>query len=351
MTRILVFRFSAMGDVAMTVPVIRELLAAHPDLEIVFVSRKAFKPFFEGVGRLQFHVLEPDRRHKGLKGLYRLYRELRGYQPTAVGDLHHNLRSNILSSFFRLLGRLPVATLNKGRQEKKALTRKTDKILKPLRSTHERYADVFRSLGFPFQLSHQLTRQAKPLPSKVKHIFSDPQTRFFVGIAPFAKHREKVYPHEKMEELIQKLGAYPLRIFLFGGGPQEAAIAGQWTGYPGVCSVINELSLAEELDLISNLDLMISMDSSGMHMASLVGTPVVSIWGGTHPYAGFLGYGQAYEDCMQVELSCRPSSVYGNKVCERGDLACLYRIDSGMIVEHVWEKLNDAKRPLPDTTR
>ncbi len=351
MTRLLVFRFSAMGDVAMTVPVIRELLNAHPELEIVMVSRKAFQPFFQGMERLRFHVLEPQGRHKGLQGLYRLYTELRNYTPTGVANLHNNLRSNILSTFFRLLARLPLATLDKGRQEKKALTRKTNKILIPLRSTHERYADVFRMLGFPLQLSHQLTRKPQSLPLKVKHIFSDPQTRFFVGIAPFAKHREKVYPHEKMEELIQKLGAYPVRIFLFGGGPQEAAIAERWTGYPGVCSVINELSLAEELNLISNLDLMISMDSSGMHMASLTGTPVVSIWGGTHPYAGFLGYGQAYEDCMQVELSCRPSSVYGNKACERGDLACLYRIDSGMIVEHVWKKLNDAKRPLPDTAR
>src|SRR5690606_10261306 len=221
MTRLLVFRFSAMGDVAMTVPVIRELLAEHPDLEVIFVSRKAFKPFFEGVTRLQFHVLEPEGRHQGLPGLYRLYRELRGYQPTAIANLHNNLRSNILSSFFRLLGRVPVATLDKGRQEKKALTRKTNKILKPLRSTHERYADVFRALGFPFKLAHQLKRQHRPLPSKFKHIFSDPGTRFYVGIAPFAKHREKVYPLEKMEALIQQLGAYPVRIFLFGGGSEE----------------------------------------------------------------------------------------------------------------------------------
>lgn len=340
-----------MGDVAMTAPVVRELLAAYPELEIMMVSRKAFKPFFDGIPRLTFHVLEPREKHKGLKGLYRLYKELSSYQPTSVANLHNNLRSNILSTFFRLLGRLPVAVLDKGRHEKRELTRKKNKIVRPLRSTHERYADVFRALGFPLTLTHQLQRQAKPIPSKVKHIFSDPGTRYHIGIAPFAKHREKVYPFEKMGELIQKLGGFPVRIFLFGGGQEEAAIAARWTGYPGVCSVINELSLTEELELISNLDLMISMDSSGMHMASLMGVPVVSIWGGTHPYAGFLGYGQTYEDCMQVELSCRPSSVYGNKVCERGDLACLYRIDSGMIVDHVWKKLTNGERAVPDTTR
>src|SRR5690606_36798589 len=123
MTRLLVFRFSAMGDVVMSVPVTRELLNAHPELEIVMVSRKAFQPFFQGMERLRFHVREPQGRHKGLQGLYRLYTELRNYTPTGVANLHNNLSSNILSTLFRLLACLPLGKLDKGRQEKKALTR------------------------------------------------------------------------------------------------------------------------------------------------------------------------------------------------------------------------------------
>ena len=60
-----------------------------------------------------------------------------------------------------------------------------------------------------------------------------------------------------------------------------------------------------------------------MHLASLVGTRVVSIWGATHPYAGFLGYGQRESDCIQRALDCRPCSIYGNKKCRYGDYRCL----------------------------
>src|SRR5690606_21589646 len=131
------------------------------------------------------------------------------------------------------------------------------------------------------------------------------------------------------------------------GGPEEAAIAKNWAAnYKNTFSLINKLTLSEELQTISNLDLMISMDSAGMHMASLMGIPVISIWGATHPFAGFLGYGQSEEDCVQIDLYCRPCSVFGNKICYRGDHACMHGIDSGMIVGRIIGKLNNDQRPF-----
>ena len=78
-----------------------------------------------------------------------------------------------------------------------------------------------------------------------------------------------------------------------------------------------------DLEKIKKLDVMISMDSANMHLASLVGVRVVSIWGATHPFAGFLGWGQKMEDCVQRDLPCRPCSIYGKKPCLRGDMACM----------------------------
>src|SRR5690606_2433079 len=200
---LLVFRFSAMGDVAMSASVLKEFSEQHPDLKIIIVSRALFKPFFEDIENLQFHVLEPDTKHKGLKGLYTLYQELSKYNPIAVADLHNNLRSNILSFYFRFLKNLPTAQIDKGRSEKKALTRKKNKVLKPLKSTPERYADVFRKLGFKLELSHQLKRNRKPLSSSYHHHFHN--SELTIGISPFAKHKEKVYPLQKMELVIQEL--------------------------------------------------------------------------------------------------------------------------------------------------
>lgn len=87
------------------------------------------------------------------------------------------------------------------------------------------------------------------------------------------------------------------------------------------CTVVPGLlhGLREELILMSNLDVMVSMDSANMHLASLTGTPVVSVWGATHPYAGFLGCNQKEENAVQVSMPCRPCSIFGNKPCQRGD--------------------------------
>ena len=92
---------------------------------------------------------------------------------------------------------------------------------------------------------------------------------------------------------------------------------------PNTTSLAGKLSLSDELNMISKLRVMISMDSANMHLASLVGTRVVSVWGNTS-ICRILGYGQKEEDVVGVkDLTCRPCSVFGDKECYRGDWACL----------------------------
>ncbi|MFC3198568.1 glycosyltransferase family 9 protein [Parapedobacter deserti] len=311
---ILVFRFSAMGDVAMVASVLRELVEQRRHLTLVMVSREALQPFFADISGVVFHPFYPHGPHQGISGLYRLFKELKRYQPTAVADLHHNIRSRFLSLLFRLSG-IAVRQLDKARKEKKALTRAYKKIMKPLKPTVERYADVFRKLGYPMALSHTLKRRKQPLPETAKRLFADHGGKK-VGIAPFAKHLPKVYPFDRMEEVIAYLDRQGHTVLVFGGGTAERQVAAGWQArYSQVHSVVDQFSLQQELSIISHLDVMISMDSAGMHMASLMGVRVLSIWGATHPYAGFLGYGQVPDDCIQVDHPARPSSIYGNKPC------------------------------------
>ena len=93
--------------------------------------------------------------------------------------------------------------------------------------------------------------------------------------------------------------------------------------------------MRDELILMSHLDVMVSMDSANMHLASIVGTPVVSIWGATHPFAGFMGWGQPPENAVQLDLPCRPCSIYGNKPCLRGDYSCLKNISPDQVVDRI----------------
>lgn len=321
MKKILAYRFSAFGDVAMIVPVLKEFLAQNPDVEIVFVSRKNFADLFLGVERLTFRGVNLDD-YKGLFGLRKLVKELnKEFQPKYVADLHDVLRSKIMTILFKLR-RKKTATLDKGRAEKKQLTQKENKLKKPLKPTTERYADVFRTLGFALKLSHQLPKNSTP--------------KSGIGFAPFAQHEGKMLPIEKSLELV-KILAQKHSIFLFGGGKKELEILSKWEQeLDNVTSFAGKLSLKDELKKIAELELMISMDSANMHLASLVGTRVVSVWGATHYFAGFLGYGQSEKDIVEItDLTCRPCSVFGNKPCYRGDYACLNTIEISEILKKI----------------
>jgi len=344
--RLLVFRFSAMGDVAMCAAVVRDFCQQNKHIEVIMVSRPSFAAFFEDIENIHFHPLDTKKRHRGIHGLFKLSRELHAYHPIAIADLHNNLRSNLLSGYLRYT-KIPIKQIDKGRKEKKALVRKKSKRLQPLHNTIERYADVFRKLGFPLTLHQQLIPQKKKIPSSYQYLFSkDIENR--IGISPFAKHPEKIYPLEKMEIVVQNLSLYNIQLFIFGGGYDEKVVAEEWEKrFPNVISLVGKTTLQEELAIISNLNIMVSMDSAGMHLASLMGIKVLSIWGATHPYAGFLGYGQDEKDTIQIDLYCRPCSVYGNKPCYRGDHACMHSIDPGIIIARIKEKLGYAQKSFP----
>jgi ADP-heptose:LPS heptosyltransferase len=335
MKRIIVTRFSAMGDVAMVASVLKEFQQQHQDTEIIMVSRKLFSAFFEHIPRVKFHVFDPKYKHKGLSGIYSLFTELKQYKASFVADLHNNIRSRTLGLLLKFVG-YKIQVLDKGRKEKAELTRTNNKVKKQLQLTTERYADVLRHLGFTLELSHQLEKEHRLIPTQYLGILASDKKK--IGIAPFAQHSYKVFPLVKMEEVIQYLSTHDYETFIFGGGEKEKSIAENWSrNYPVVRNTIGQFSVSQELDIIAHLDLMISMDSSGMHMASLVGTRCLSIWGATHPYAGFLGYGQSYEDCIQVEHDSRPSSVYGNKPCDCDGIEAIDLVSSAMVISRIKE--------------
>ncbi|MFO8001901.1 MAG: glycosyltransferase family 9 protein [Marinilabilia sp.] len=339
--KILVFRFSAMGDVAMTVPVLWSFLQKYPDHEIWFVSRPFAAHLLAPLPRVHFIPLDVKDRHKGFAGLLRLFRELRNEGPwDAVADLHSVIRTHVLTALFKMAG-VKVSRIEKGRKEKKALTRKNNKIFRPLPSIPALYRDTFSRAGFPFELlpfpeRFYLPDETSPERQSPSSAFPEGFGEFSVGIAPFAKHTWKMWPEDKMFDLLEQLDQRGVKMVLFGapGGEQEKLE--EWAAnLKNASTFAGQLSLGEELELMSRLNVMVSMDSANMHMATLAGIRVVSIWGATHPYAGFYGYGQAYDDAVQIDLECRPCSVFGNKTCHRGDFACMMNITPAMVLDKI----------------
>lgn len=341
--RLLVVRLSAMGDVAMTVPVIAELASSNPNMKITVLSRDFLRPMFEKLPEnVDFISFDAKGKHKGFSGLNVLYRELKECGFTAVADLHDVLRTKYLRFRFALSG-VKVAHIDKGRSEKKALVEHKD--FKQLKPTILRYREVFEKLGL--RLSNNFVSIFGGAKAEIAHLYaplglSHPKQNgeYWIGVAPFAAHKGKAYPVQRMQKCVEQLAMKQgYRIFCFGAGQSETSILSEWCGTNVHC-VAGKLRLKQELELMSNLDVMVSMDSANMHLASLVNTPVVSVWGATHPYAGFMGWGQSADNAVQLDMPCRPCSIYGNKPCTHSnEFECL-NIDPSLIVQRVESIIN-----------
>ncbi len=344
---VLIARFSAIGDVAMTIPVVYSVCHCNPDTRFIFITKPPMKSLMiNAPENLVVIGVDLKEQYNGVRGLIRLFKELRKeYSIDAFADLHSVIRTHILGFLCRING-IPVKVINKGRANKKALTRKHNKVMLPLISSRARYREVLYRLGLPYEERFcSLFGKEKASP-ELFAAATPPKAEgeTWIGIAPFAKHAGKIYPVELMEKVVDEFATRPnTHIFLFGGGEEEKKVLGAWAAkYPQTVTSLAEkrYGFALELALLSHIDVMVSMDSANMHLASVVAVPVVSVWGATHPYCGFKGWKQNEANIVQLPMTCRPCSVFGDKPCHRGDYHCLAGIPPTVIIAKINNVLN-----------
>jgi ADP-heptose:LPS heptosyltransferase len=304
-----------MGDVAMTIPVIRALVEQHPEIKITFLSKAFLKPLFDDIPNVHFYAADVTNTHKGIFGLHKLHKELKQLNITHIADLHNVLRSKILRSFFKFSSK-DIGVIDKGRSEKKALTRTKNKVFKQLKTSHERYADVFRKIDFSVDISNPTKLKIPGLNNSVLNLVGE-QKNNWIGIAPFAAYDSKSYPLDLMETVIDTLSK-KYTILLFGGGEKEINLLSKIEHKnEAVISVAGKLNLSEELNLIAHLNCMLAMDSGNAHFAAMLQIKTITLWGATHPFAGFAPYNQPIKNCLLPDLEKHPNipcSIYGNKV-------------------------------------
>lgn len=339
--RLLVIRTSAMGDVAFTTPVLSGMRREYPDVEMVVLTRSAFKPFFSSSDGIRLFLPDLKSRHKGFIGLVRLFNDLQKYGKfDHIIDLHDVLRSRILGLLFRLKG-VPVAIIDKGRKQKKDVI--SGKNKSALKHSVIRYGDTFAKAGFP--VSPIGGPWIIPSPDALAKISGMIETGgvLNIGVAPFAKHDLKMWPEDYMVKLLGLIAEnHMVRFWLFGGNEDFVQLESFQVHVKESYNIAGKLKLEEELALMSRLDFMIAMDSSNMHMAALVGTKVISIWGGTDPVTGFGAWQQPEDFAVRIpadELTCRPCTVFGKGKCRRGDFACMMWLTP----ERVYDKLVSLK--------
>ncbi|TYB74253.1 glycosyltransferase family 9 protein [Bizionia saleffrena] len=302
-----------MGDVAMAVPVLRAFTEQHPQVRLTVLTRAFFKPFFKDLKQVTVYAPNLKGKHKGVLGMYALAKELKTLDIDAVADVHNVLRSKLLKWFLK---GLPFKQIDKGRKEKEALIKGT--AVKQLKTTHERYADVFRALGFDLDLSAPTFPDSKNLSGNALALIGNDSNKW-IGIAPFAQYDSKMYPIDLMEDVITVLSKQHT-VLLFGGGKDEISLLNALESkYDNVINVAGKLTFTEELDVISNTDVMLAMDSGNAHIAAMLGKKVVTVWNVTHPFAGFAPFNQPASNSLlanREEFPLIPTSVYGNKYPE-----------------------------------
>lgn len=323
---ILILRFSALGDVAMTLPVIYSLARQYPDLQVTVLTRPFFARLF--VNRpSNIRLMETDFKgiHKGLGGVLRLLGMLRICRFDGIADLHNVLRSWLIDLFFLWQGKKVVMVDKQRRGRRKVLSEHARQV-----NYVHRYAEVFARLGFPVKLTFRSVYESVPpeVPLRID--------RPAVGIAPFARYFNKIYPLEKMLQVANLLATQGFHVYFFGGGDRETKILNSWQqDCPNSISLAGKYSLEEELAIMSHIDVMITMDSANQHLAALTGTKVISVWGSTTPACGFAGYNQDERNAVCLNLPCQPCSIAGGKECPRQHLDCLNRIEPAAIAGKV----------------
>ncbi|MFP5471033.1 MAG: glycosyltransferase family 9 protein, partial [Bacteroidia bacterium] len=337
---IVVVRFSAMGDVILIVPVLYSILKLNPKLNITFVSRPFFEPLFKFSKRLTFIGVDLDKKYSGPFGMKKLAKDLIDSNKfDAFIDLHDVLRTQILRTFLKMNG-VKTIVFEKGRKEKKELV--AGKFFKPLKHTTERYLDAFKTLNLKTDLLLEDNWLDLKLNNKLLDKLDLKKSDILVGIAPFAKHSSKEWNLTKIEKLIEKLNDHQdLKILLFGGDEKEIKQLKKLSKKDKNCIVPSgKISFKDELSLIGGLKVMLSMDSANMHLATICKTPVVSIWGPTHHYAGFgpLNNEQNIVEISKEKLPCRPCSIYG-KIDGKKAKKCAEQSMEMITVSMVYEKI------------
>lgn len=333
---VLIICFSGISNVASVVPLLDSLNRNYAQHHFTVLSRSFLSPLFDSFEQVDFVGADIRGEHQGFLGTLKLFNEIKSRQFDVILDLQGSWRTRLITRLFKLYGKR-VHTVDKQRSETYQLVRRGAEKYKPLKTIFERYSDVFAKIGLTTDTKFEKLAPASAVcQQKVLDVYGEKQGTW-IGIAPLSIARGKTLPLRKTKNVIRHFDSQPnTKIFLFGAGELENELLSDWqTIFQHVYAVHTSLQLGEELALMEQLDVMISMDSGNMHLAALTATPVVSIWGATHPYAGFLGWKQSADTCVGVNFSCRPCTAHEDKKCHYGDYRCLESIASENIIKKI----------------
>lgn len=314
--KILIIRFSSIGDIVLTSPVIRCLKMQLPDIELHYLTKKAYECVLAG----NPHI---DKIHYLKKSLSESITELKKEKFDHIIDLHHNLRT------FWIKAKLGISSssFDKLNRQKWLLVNFKFKTLPPIHIV-DRYLQTVEFLGVKndsqgldyFLLKHY----------EVQNLLPQSHQKY-ISVVIGAQHATKRLPTEKLIQLCSKIQS-PLVLL---GGPEDKA-RGEEIAIKAGAHVINgcgQFKLDESAFLISMSEKVISHDTGLMHIAAAFNKPIISVWGNTVPEFGMYPYKTDESHIIEVKgLNCRPCSKIGFNSCPKGHFNCMNLIDQNNII-------------------
>jgi ADP-heptose:LPS heptosyltransferase len=318
--KILIIRFSSIGDIVLTSPVIRCIKQQLPGAEVHFAVKKSFYPVLKANPHIdKFHLLDND-----LEGLTR---KLKAENFDFIVDLHQSLRSRRI----RFSLGIPSKGFPKLNVKKWLLTSfKID--LMPEIHIVDRYFMAAAPLGVVNDgkgLEYFIPEEDIYDLNNLPPAFQTGYTAFVIG----AKHATKRLPEHKIISICKKLNSPVILL----GGPEDSSAAAKIEEAcgPKVLSLCGKLNLNQSASMVKQARVVISHDTGLMHVAAAFRKQIISIWGNTVPQLGMYPYMPGSEErsvIVEVKgLKCRPCSKLGYDRCPKGHFRCMEEIDEGVI--------------------
>jgi heptosyltransferase-2 len=315
--RVLCVRFSSIGDVLLTTPLVRALHRRHPDAELYFVTKHALAPLVvENPNLNKVIELAPNER------ITDLARRLRALRPTHGLDLHGSLRSATL----RILVPCQWSGYSKRKLTRTALIAAKINMYGKHVPVPERYFGAARALdvhpdgGPPEFFLAPATRERIARWLADRGLDRQP----FAALAPGAAHATKRWPTRHWRALAEQLRTLGYGLVALGG-VDDRQLAKELGPPPAIHNAAGEFTLQETGACLARAAVLVSGDTGVMHMATGVGTRVVALFGPTVELFGFYPYASRAE-VLERELSCRPCSAMGSERCPLGHHRCLEEI-------------------------
>lgn len=326
---VLVVRFSSIGDILLTTPLVRALARRHPEAKLVYVTKRAMAPLVADNPHVaEVVALEPD------EPIRHLARRLSAFGPTHGLDLHGNLRSAAL----RLLVRCRWSGYRKRKMARTLLISTKLDLYRGRVPVAERYFEAARRLdtrpdGGPPEFHLGSGARERVGQWLAERGLADAR---LAALAPGAAHATKRWPIAHWIALAERLRAAGYRPVVVGG-PEDRGLGQQLAAGGAATNAAGEFSLQETGAVLARARAVASGDTGVMHMATGVGTPVVALFGPTVEPFGFFPY-RAHALVLQRNLDCRPCSATGTAKCPLGHHRCLGDVapaDVAAAIEHL----------------